>query len=270
MVRNIKALRRKRIEAERIAYKRRKQDDIQLNDIYQVYAERYGTIDSDLQGLEVQCELDLTTTRWDLFQIYEMCVRQRKRIVLISDMYLPRSAVVALLEKNAIRSYDALYLSGETGRSKRTGNLFRLVQSEQNIDRKIWIHIGDNFVSDYLQARRAGIHAFHVPRETNFISLCISSHKGRISVFLKNLVSFLNHRILMQENCHQKIGYALFGPVLYGVTAWLAQEAKAHQIEKILFLQGMAICFKRRMKTWMAEFLLPIFGFRGIVCCFLS
>lgn len=235
----------KRIEAERIAYKRRKQDDIQLNDIYQVYAERYGTIDSDLQGLEVQCELDLTTTRWDLFQIYEICVRQGKRIVLISDMYLPRSAVVALLEKNAIRSYDALYLSGETGRSKRTGNLFRLVQSEQNIDRKIWLHIGDNFVSDYLQARRAGIHALHVPRETNFISLCISTRKERTSIFLKNLVSFLNHRVLTQENRHQKIGYALFGPVLYGVTAWLAQEAKAHQIEKILFFARDGYLFQK-------------------------
>ena len=235
----------KRIEAERIAYKRRKEDDIQLHDIYQVYAARYGTIDSDLQGLEVQCELDLTTTRWDLFQIYEMCVRQGKCIVLISDMYLPRSAVMALLEKNAIRSYDVLYLSGETGRSKRTGNLFRHVQSEQNIDRKIWLHIGDNFVSDYLQARRIGIHALHVPRETNFISLCISSRKARIPISLKNLVSFLNHRILTQENCYQKIGYALFGPVLYGVAAWLAQEAKAHQIEKIFFFARDGYLFQK-------------------------
>lgn len=235
----------KRIEAERIAYKRRKQDDIQLNDIYQVYAERYGTIDSDLCGLEVQSELDLTTTRCDLFQIYEMCVRQGKRIVLISDMYLPRSAVVALLEKNAIRSYDALYLSGETGRSKRTGNLFHLVQSEQNIDRKIWLHIGDNFVSDYLQARRAGIHALHVSRETDFISLCISPRKERTTIALKNLVSFLNHRILKQKNHYRKIGYALFGPVLYGVTAWLAQAAKANQIEKILFFARDGYLFQK-------------------------
>lgn len=239
----------KRIEAEKNAYQRREKEDIRLHDIYQVYAERYGTMDCDLQEMETQCELDLTIPRRDVFQVYEMCVRQGKHIILISDMYLPRSAVIRLLEHNAIRSYNALYISGEAGWSKRTGNLFRLVQSEQNIDQKKWLHIGDNFISDYLQARRAGIHAFHLPREHDFISLCMSPLKNRNTVLSKNIVSFLNHRISTQDGIYRKIGYALYGPILYGVVRWVAQEARTHHIEKILFFARDGYLFQKAFEN---------------------
>ena len=92
----------------------------------------------------------------------ELC--RRRRVILISDMYLPKSFIEGLLKKCGLVGYDYLYVSCEYSFSKGSGILFRRVVFDYRIRPKELVHIGDNSMSDYHVPRSVGIYAAHTRR----------------------------------------------------------------------------------------------------------
>jgi len=67
-----------------------------------------------------------------------------KKIVFISDMYLPDQVIKALLAKvGAWQAGDRLYVSGSIGCKKSSGQLFRHVLDDLGIKPNQMIHYGD-------------------------------------------------------------------------------------------------------------------------------
>ncbi len=86
-----------------------------------------------------------------------------KRVVFVSDMYLPTHAIRRLLAHCGLDTFFAGgYVSTDLGVRKATGRLFeRLLQLEQVEPSQIVV-VGDNPVSDFAQPRRFGIRALLV------------------------------------------------------------------------------------------------------------
>ncbi len=94
-------------------------------------------------------------------------IASQHRVVLMTDMYLPRGFIEGLLKKNGIEGYEGFYLSAETGVSKGKGNAFDYVVKDLNIDKSQIIHVGDNIKTDYLNPKRMGFNAVLTERPVN-------------------------------------------------------------------------------------------------------
>ena len=110
--------------------------------------------------VEMDAELQFCYANPFMQEIYKKLQRLGKKIILTSDMYLPKEFIGRILDKNGYTGYDKLYVSCEYGKSKIDGSLFALVRSEQ--PGRI-VHVGDNIRSDIMMAKKNGFDAFYYP-----------------------------------------------------------------------------------------------------------
>ena len=145
-----------RIDAEKRA-RRKIHPEITLDEIY----EEIGPVFRDLKVVELEYEIQTLTCNPEMQKVYEYALNSRKRIVLISDMYLPSAFLKEVLECKGFKGYHELYVSGEHRKNKHSGELYHHVLSELNIGPNEILHIGDNRHSDHDVPERMGIRSIH-------------------------------------------------------------------------------------------------------------
>lgn len=146
-----------RVKAE--AMLRSNRAEVTLNDIYESLQGVLGREKSlVLKDLEIETELDQCVANKRVVDFYNEFV-QKNDAMIISDMYLPASIIGEILKKNAIETPSKIYVSCEYGKTKRNRKLFEHVLSERSLNCKDVIHVGDNFISDYRNPRKVGMHS---------------------------------------------------------------------------------------------------------------
>ena len=116
-------------------------------------------------------------------------IRGKKKIYLISDMYLPQRIIAQLLRKCGYEGYEALYVSCEKGTAKSEA-LFDIYLKDRKRDGYKGcdcLHIGDNEIADIMNAKAAGMDAFPVMSAREMLES--SSFRG----LLARDLSFLDH-----------------------------------------------------------------------------
>ena len=130
----LKDLINSRLNAEKIARKESGKEDVTLDDIYRnLRLDSFpGLTISALRQLELDMEREnLSPVRHvlDLIRDYR---KKGGRILFISDMYLPSDFLRSLLRQFGFwEEGDSIYVSGEIGLTKYSGNLFRYVQRKE-------------------------------------------------------------------------------------------------------------------------------------------
>ena len=89
---------------------------------------------------------------------------KRHKVVILTDMYLPKLFIEGLLKKCGLVGYHRLYVSCEVNCNKASGRLFRRALFDLGAWAEEMIHIGDNVHSDYSVPRLQGIYAAHTKR----------------------------------------------------------------------------------------------------------
>ena len=148
----------KRIIAERQAISFSDKEEILLNEIYKYLDINRKDI---VCQLEKDIEIELSVVNFEMLEIYQECLNQKKRVVMCSDMYLDKETIEKILQKNRCADYEQLFLSSDRNKRKSTGTLYQELIDETGVMPKKILHIGDNFISDYLHAKKKGIAAFH-------------------------------------------------------------------------------------------------------------
>lgn len=208
-----------RLEAERKA-RQNAQGEVSLNEIYGYMP--YGSkINERIKEEEERLEITLCQPNYDIVQSFQYALSNCEKVYIISDMYLSRAVIEQILFKCGVKGYAALYVSCEEHTSKRIGGLFRLIRKKENIKRT-WLHIGDSWKADYLMPKLLGIDCFHIKRDT-----------GR----MRNsyLDAFINNRLPSLRSYEEKVGFSIYGPVLYFFTNWLNERVKQKKICTVMF-----------------------------------
>lgn len=141
----------KRISAEKKARSCNVKEDVTLSDIYKFLPE-YD------ENKEIKKEIELCYANPKAIQLYNTLRKRGKEIIIVSDMYLPREVICIILKNSGYDIDDVpIYVSSEYGKTKRTGNLYKVVLKDHQGQRIV--HIGDNVISDYLIPKLLGIEA---------------------------------------------------------------------------------------------------------------
>ena len=240
-----------RLQAEEYVRKDKINQEYTIDDIYErmlgkkINTENHtfvvnATLAKELMGLEIEIEIAVSQPNYRIKKVFEYCKDQGKKILLISDMYLPQKYVEELLSKNGYFGYNALYVSCEFDVSKRDkGKLFEKVSAIEGVDKSNWIHIGDSKKADWLFARTNGIKSVSIARYEHNADYIITNRTPDFQ--LSVLFAFINNNIdnidnfdkadtdtfdtvenLVNSDLHdKKIGYAVYGLILYFFVKWL-------------------------------------------------
>lgn len=134
--------------------------EITLDAIYQEIEFRSDSEREYFKSLEVQSELALCYPNEEIVSLLIKLREMGKVIIITSDMYLPTGVIATMLKKCGV-SYDYLYVSSEYGIRKSSGKLFKRILRDQNIPKGQFIHIGDNWRSDFLMPKLVGVSSIH-------------------------------------------------------------------------------------------------------------
>ena len=259
-----------RIEAERRAREKycieKEKQDITLDEIY-VELKNETKIDESIIELlklkEKELEINFSKKRDTAKEIYDLAKYLNKKVICTSDMYLPMETIRKMIEKNGYM-IEKIYLSSEIKLTKFTGDLYKYLLKDLNEQPEKIVHIGDNYYSDYEQAKKQGINAMFLPKTidvfcnekiTNSLS---KLYKKNIATWESNSngLNFMGIRSMLAmvankyfDNPYRTfnnetdfnsdpnlIGYYALGMHLYGITDWLLKDAIKEKYEKIVFM----------------------------------
>lgn len=155
--------------------------DITIDDIYRVIQKKTGCSKESrerLKEIEKDVEMQVVTANPQGQKMYRQAMQEGKRVILTTDMYLPKDTIRALVQLCGYDDMAAVYVSGEVGKPKATGELFQYVLSQEEAEPGEILHIGDNRHSDYDMAKGAGFEAEHVDNKPD-TSRCGGKLKDR-------------------------------------------------------------------------------------------
>ena len=137
-----------------------------LDDIYTFIKKKYNLSEETTKLLmeeEIKCEKLLLQQRNDIKMIYDCAIKNGKKIIAISDMYLSSSVLKDILNDKGYTQIDKIYVSNEHYARKDNGSLYKVVLEKEQQDGGKILHIGDNLVSDYYMAQKNKIIAIYYP-----------------------------------------------------------------------------------------------------------
>lgn len=214
----------KRIYTEYTLRKANSLREVTLDEIYEAidYSKAQR---QELKTLELATEKGLLHANYPLKYVFDYCIAQKKKVFLISDMYLPVSFLKEILKDAGFAGYQKFYLSCEYRKTKLTGELFRVFLQEERIKRDNVLHIGDSICADVLGSFRAGIKCFHIPKNPhNTLYMPLPEDSSALSK--RCLYAFINSRECRCTIRSEQLGYELLGPLIYGYCVQLHNHPK--------------------------------------------
>lgn len=217
-----------------------KSKEVTLNQIYEDIKNNFFLTDlqtEKLKELEIRLELDNVIPIDENINRINELKAQGKRVILISDMYLPEEIILKMLEKCGINGLK-LYLSSTVGLMKSSSKLFRYIKKQENIDFKDWVHIGENRFTDYEIPLGLKINSeiYDYVKLKKYEQNLRDNNIENPAVQL--LIGCAKNIRLKNKNSGEKyhFGSSFGGPILYPYVSWLLEQAQKRGIKRLYFI----------------------------------
>ena len=189
------------------------------------------------------------------YRCWRQPARAGKRVILVSDMFLPKDFLEALLKEHGIVDWDALYLSNDVGLRKDTGDLYRHILEREGLPPAQMLMVGDNERADVQIPVDMGMPTYHVlrPTEDRPSAAAIESFRGRPGArqgseqptddgarwcdapIRRCSIRRLNPASLFPPTPFA-LGYSIVGPLVLGFVHWLVEQARRDGMDRLYFL----------------------------------
>lgn len=238
-----------RINAEALARKITEKQEVAIGDIYRIIQNHFGLSDRETQSiiaLERNLEVELSVPIQKNIAEVRSLISAGEKVVLISDFYWGRDLVEKLLYPHFSETEFSLlnvYISSEIALTKRSGDLFRYVAKNENVNLSEMLHTGDDRDSDIRVAQSLGIKTRRV------LDTALAS-KGRTALVENLSVSQLLvgcgklHRLENQKDKFAALVGLIVGPLFYSYLKWVFADARVQEIDKLFFVSrdGQIFC----------------------------
>ena len=223
-----------RIKAEAEARGVHPDTEITLDEIYENIDLSSDETEA-LKDLEIRYELKFCVPNIPMAGIFDYGREKGKRVIIVSDMYLPKCVIEEILKNCRFSDYDKLYLSSDIGVQKKTGALYDHVLKELGVSPKDILHVGDRKITDFLIPVKKGMRAYHIDTYMSNMEFADSNDLRKTKDVL---FPFINNQLPAYESENEvfRWGYEAFGPLLLGFCDWVHEKVKERQIDKLFFL----------------------------------
>lgn len=221
-------------------------NEITLSDIYDYIGYVYNLpsqVVQNLINLEIQLELENVLPIKENIEKLKKIIEAGNKVILISDMYLPRDVIRRLLTKCDSKTFADLkiYVSCEYGVRKCDGKFFELIKNlEDRNDFSNWIHIGDNPIGDVQVPKKYGIitEQYHPVTlnvfENNLLNQNNSNDELQILFGLSKYVRSNNSNIKNKDK--YDLGTSFFTPIFYLYVKYIIEDATKNNIKQLFFI----------------------------------
>ncbi|PXW87646.1 glycosyl transferase family 2 [Nitrosomonas sp. Nm84] len=226
---------------------------------------------NSLRNLEETIELEIVTPRSEVIALLQLALTLGKRVVLASDMYLPKLVIEKMLTRHGISGWHAFYLSSDNGSRKDTGDFYRQLLIHENVSPGEIMMIGDNERSDVQIPGDMCIRSLHVMRPVE-LARAIPRLGPLIerSLYNDDLNRQLTLGTIAQANFHPvffphfdpadlvpatpwAVGFTIAGPVVLAFVQWLAAKAAADGMQRLYFLAREGQLLKIVYDQWVSN-----------------
>lgn len=225
----IKGFYKNRIMAEKLARgKYIDYEEITLNQIYEEIDDKYKRF----KEIEIELEERILTIHKENKEIYDYALSLGKKIIIVSDMYLPKEVIEKILIKNNYTNYYKLYLSSDLMLTKASGNLYKYIINDLNVKPSTIMHLGDNYHSDFENARLYGIDAFFIEK---IIDIFLKSNI-RAEKLLHNENDKKENSNKKENNYWRNFEFIYGCPVVFSYMNWLKKQIIKENTKEVLFV----------------------------------
>lgn len=241
-------------------------EDVTLDQIYDYISKQYDLNKEKLEVIkqaEIDMEIHFCYRRNSGYELYSLAKELGKKVILTSDIYLPREVLLKILEKNGYK-FDEYYISCELLKTKCDGDIFEYIK-EQEKTKKI-VHIGDNYISDYTRANEHGLIGKRLYKASDVMFGATPITTNNFGYLYKFFASFNIDHIPYELNSGVRcaigmvanyyfdnpfrpfndlsdfnsdpylIGYYTLGMQTLSMCKWLIEDAKKEKIDSISFM----------------------------------
>lgn len=162
-------------------------------------------------------------------------------------MYLPTNFLAQVLNDKGFKNFSKLYVSGEIGKCKATGNLYKFIIQDLNISPDKILHIGDNKISDIEKAKENSIEAFYykniferfkISKINNYAFEYFDNYAidkiSSSSIIALSAINWINQND--KSNYWKDLGYNIGGPLALSVVTSIFTIAKQRNLSDIFFV----------------------------------
>ncbi|HBV21296.1 MAG TPA: hypothetical protein DEF07_06215, partial [Nitrosomonas sp.] len=227
-----------------------------------------------LRQLEEAIESSTVSPRPEAVALFRFAVSLGKRVILASDMYLPKPTIENMLLDCGISGWHAFYLSSANGLRKDTGDFYRQLLADENVPPHKVIVIGDNEHSDVQKPGDMKFKIAHVLRPVELARAVPRFEPIIEQAFNQNTQDDLNTQLtigtIVQANFRPlfyphfdpanfvptspwAVGFTIAGPLVLSFAQWLAKKAKADGMQRLYFLAREGQILKMVYDLWKAN-----------------
>ncbi len=249
----------------------RSEPEININEIYGWLRELYdwdAETASRVMQLEIEAETDVLKPKTEAVKLLETAVSAGKKVILVSDMYLPASVIRELLVKNGIRGWDEIYVSCDFRKSKQAGLFGFVCRSNQG---KSILHIGDDPAADKLPCEAYGIHSVILPsglglaKEQGWAGAIAKAKTPAEHFLLGTVIADLFNdpfrsgiiRDLPDDERLYRYSHSVIGPIAAAYLCWLIIRIRRLHFDAVLFLSRDGWLFREIYENLRPEYKLP-------------
>ena len=193
-------------------------------------------------SLELSYEQSALYPRADMTAWLSLARAKGKKVVAVSDMYLPHAFISEVLTSHRL-TVDDLIVSSHDDVMKGDGSAFRSLSSRHGVAFEDILHFGDNPRSDYDVPVSLGIPSVLVanklPRgaDTHHLSSLLARLETNGSHYSSSLGSLIRDRLATEGpgEFWTDIGRYVVAPLMAGFGSWCYKEAEAAGIDRIAF-----------------------------------
>lgn len=242
-------------------------EEVTLDEIYEIIKNEYN-ISSDiiekLKKKEIELELRFCKRRETTYSIYRLAKYLGKRVICTSDMYLPADVIEQILKENGYDGIDKIYLSCDSLKTKGTGHLYEYMLKHENIEANSVVHIGDNYKTDFENAKKYNIRSIYYPKTTDImldknttnnltqmLSSCMPFWRDNQSAMnfigIRTMIAVVANkyfdnpfRIFNRESDFNidpyLLGYYVVGMYMFGLVNWLLKSVENKGYKNLVFM----------------------------------
>lgn len=250
--------------------------DVGLDAIFEQFAALSGLsadVVEEICELEKTIELAIVSPRPETIALFKLAINLGKRVVLASDMYLPRSVIETMLTRCGIEGWHKFHLSSDNRLRKDTGHFYRQLLADENVSPHEILVIGDNEHSDVQIPVDMGFRTLHIMRPVELARAAPRFEPVIERALYRNARNDLNKQltlgIVTQGNFHPvfyprfdpadfvpaspwAIGFTIAGPLVLSFVQWLVKKAATDGMNRLYFLAREGQILKMVYDLWVS------------------